>query len=70
MRKIYGPTRNPDNGEYKRRKNSDIRKIFNRPNIQNCLMSKRIGRAKQELINNVLTNKPVGMRPRDTIIII
>lgn len=43
LRKIFGFTRNPDSEEYKRRKNSDIGNLFNRPNIQNILISKRIG---------------------------
>lgn len=31
----YGPTRNPDNGEFERRKKLNIIKLFNRPNIKN-----------------------------------
>lgn len=60
--RIYGPIRNPDNGEYERRKNIDIERLFNKPNIQSFLISKRlecaghVWRAKQNLINKVLTN--------------
>jgi len=71
LRGNYGPARNPDNGEYERRKNADIESLFNGPNIQNVLISKRIEwaghvswRAKHDLINNVLINKPSGKRPR------
>jgi len=32
LRRIYG-IRNPDNGEYERRKNTDIERLFNKPNI-------------------------------------
>lgn len=43
MRRIYGSTRNIDNGEYdERMKISFIGKLFNRQNIQNFLVCKRI----------------------------
>lgn len=32
-RTICGLIRNPENGEFKRRKNADIEVLFNRPNI-------------------------------------
>jgi len=34
LRRIYGPIRNPDNGEYERRKNTDMERLFNKPNIK------------------------------------
>ncbi|KAL4084416.1 hypothetical protein QTP88_028238 [Uroleucon formosanum] len=70
LRRIYDPIRNPDNGEYEHRKNTDIEKLFNKPNIQSFLISKRlewaahVWRAKQDLINKVLTNNPSEKRPR------
>jgi len=54
--------------EYERRKN--IERLFNKTNIQSFLISKRlewaghVWRAKQDLINKVLTNNPSGKRPR------
>eukprot|EP00102_Acyrthosiphon_pisum_P010699 XP_008179114.1 PREDICTED: uncharacterized protein LOC103308121 [Acyrthosiphon pisum] len=70
LRRIYGLIRNPDNGEYERRKNIDIERLFNKPIIQSFLISKRlewaghVWRAKQDLINKVLNNNPSGKRPR------
>jgi len=70
LRRIYGPIRNPDNGEYERRKNTDIKRLFNKPNIQSFLISKRlewaghVWRAKQDMINKVLTNNPSENRLR------
>jgi len=40
LRRIYGPIRNPDNGEYERRKNTDIERFFNKPSIQSFLIAK------------------------------
>jgi len=34
LRRIYGFIRDPDNGEYERRKNTDKERPFNKPNIQ------------------------------------
>ncbi|CAI6363958.1 unnamed protein product [Macrosiphum euphorbiae] len=67
LRRMHGPIRNPDNGEYECRKKTDIERLFNKPNIQSFLISKRLewaGRAKQDLINKVLTNNPSGRRDR------
>lgn len=71
LRKTYGPVRNPDNGQYERRKNADIGSLFNRPSIQIFLLPKRIEwvghvwRAEHDLINNVLTNNQYGKRPHE-----
>jgi hypothetical protein len=39
--RIYGPMYNAETGEYERRTNANIERIFNGPNIQKYLVSKR-----------------------------
>lgn len=40
--KIYGPTLIPEQGNYERKKNEELERIFNKPNIQKYLKSKWI----------------------------
>jgi len=42
LKKLYGPTLNPESGNYERRKNEEIERIFNRPNMQKFLKAKRL----------------------------
>jgi len=57
LRRIYGPIRNLDNGQYGRKKYTDIERLFKNPNIQSFIISKRlewaghIWREKQNFIN-------------------
>jgi len=42
LRKIYGSTLNSKSGNYKKRNNNEIERIFNRQNIQKYLKAKRL----------------------------
>lgn len=70
MQKIHGPTRDP-NGEYKRRKNTDLEKLYNKPNIRKYMKAKRlewaghVWRADGSLSHNVLVENLNKKRPRD-----
>jgi len=69
LRKIYGPILNPNTGEYKRRKNTDLYSLFNTTNLKDFLKSKRlewaghVWRTEGRLIRQVLVNKPNKKRP-------
>jgi len=41
LRRIYGPVFNVDIEVFKRRKNEDLQRLYNKPNICNFLSSKR-----------------------------
>lgn len=68
---IYSPIRNPDNGEYERKKNTDIEMAVQQinhskfSNIQKIRMGwAYVWRAEQNLIDKVVANNPSGKRPR------
>jgi hypothetical protein len=42
LRKIYGSVLNPITGLYERRKNADLSRLYNTPNLLDFLRSKRI----------------------------
>jgi len=69
LRKIYGPVRNQI-GEYERRKNDELGRLYNKPNICLFLKAKRlewaghVWRAGESVIRNVLTRNPTKKRPR------
>jgi len=69
LRKIYGPIYNTEMGQYERRTNVDIERLFNGPNIQNCTVSKilewagDIWRDKDSLMRQVLVTKLNKTRP-------
>jgi len=65
LRKIYmDPIVNPNTGEYKRRKNVDLNRLYNGPHLQDFLRSKRlewaghVWHAEGKLIKLVVTIKP------------
>ncbi|XP_022171485.1 uncharacterized protein LOC111034523 [Myzus persicae] len=70
LRRIYGPMYNTETGEYERRTNANIERIFNGPNIQTYLASKRlewaghIWRDKDSQMRQVMISKPNKTRPR------
>jgi hypothetical protein len=59
----YGPVLNPITGGYERRKNVDLSRLYNIPNLQDFLRLKRIEwagyvwRAERKLIRQALINK-------------
>jgi len=69
LRKIYGPVRNQI-GEYERRKNDELGRLYNKPNICLFLKAKRlewaghVWRAGESIIRNVLIRNPTKKRPR------
>jgi len=69
LRKIYGPIRN-QNREYGRRKNDELERLYNKPNIGLFLKAKRlewaghVWRAGESVIRNVLIRNPTKKRPR------
>lgn len=70
LRKIYGTIYNTVTGQYERRTNVDIEKLFNGPNIQKCIVSKRlewaghIWRDKDSLMRKILVTNLNQTRPR------
>ncbi|KAL4085250.1 hypothetical protein QTP88_027109 [Uroleucon formosanum] len=70
LRKVYGPIYNTETGQYEKRTNADIERIFNGPNIQKYLVSKRlewaghIWRDKGSVMRQVLVSKLYKTRPR------
>ena len=69
LRKIYGPAR-LQNGEYERRKNEDLERLFSKPNIKLYLKAKRlewaghVWRDTDSLTRNVVIKNPQKKRPR------
>jgi len=63
LRKIYGPVRN-QNGEYERRKNDELGRLYNKPNIRLFIKAKRlewaghVWWAGESVIRNVLIRNP------------
>jgi len=71
LRRIYGSIYNTETGQYERRTNADIERIFNGSNIQKYLVSKRlewaghIWRDKDNQMRQVVVSKPNKTRPRE-----
>ena len=75
LRRILGPVFNPDNRQWERRHNADIRTITNQPYLQNVVRSRRLrwaghcARMQNDRIPKIVMNgtvlgrRPVG-RPR------
>jgi len=57
---------NPNNGVYERRKNADLNRLYNAPNVQNLSirleLAGHVWRAEGGLIKLVLINKPSKKR--------
>lgn len=72
LRRICGPIYKTETGQYERRTNADIESIFNGPNIQKYLVSKRlewaghIWRGKDSQMREVVVSIPNKTRPRGT----
>lgn len=70
MRKIYGSTRNELNGDYERRKNTNLDTLYNKPTIKCFLKAKRlkwaghVWRAEGSIIQKVPINNPTCKRRR------
>jgi len=69
LRTIHGPVRN-QNGEYERRKNDELERLYNKSNIGLFLKAKRlewaghVWRVGESVIRNVLIRNPTKKRPR------
>jgi len=69
LRIIHGPVRN-QNGEYERRKNNELEKLYNEPNIELSLKARQlewagyVWRAGKSVMKNVLIQNPLKMRRR------
>lgn len=70
LRKIYGPVYNTDLKRFERRTNENLWQMYNKPNILEFLVRKRlewagyIWRAEGSLIKKVTENKLTGEKPR------
>jgi len=71
LRKIYRLVRNELTGDYERRINTNLKSLYNKPNIKCFLKAKRlewashVWRAERSIIRKILINKPTGRRPRE-----
>jgi len=63
LRNLYGPKLNAESQTYERRKNRELQKLYNRPNIVSYIKSKRLKwfgharRADGKVLNEVLVNE-------------